>query len=152
MGRNTPHFFGAGLVEMLAEQTRTKILNQYDLNRNGVIDRAELNGRPIVIAPAPGAPVINYGSLSPGPDGVPALNSVFRVWFVRPDGKVVCDATGMNDPRVAAFDFAMQPFGWGRGYHQRDDGRMVPQGAEASTLRGIYTLAADVHLGMQAFD
>jgi hypothetical protein len=151
-GRNSTHFFGAGLVEMLGEQIRQKVLNQYDLNHNGVIDRAEVAGpRPVEIAPADGAPPIRYGDLAPGPDGVPQLNPLFRVWYLDATGKVLRDAYGLDDSRVAAFNFAVEVFGWGRGWRQVGSHR-VAQGAEAATIRGFYTAAADVHMGMQAYD
>ncbi|HEX8708640.1 MAG TPA: di-heme oxidoredictase family protein [Pyrinomonadaceae bacterium] len=153
MGRNTPHFYGAGLIEMIGEQTRRKILNLYDQNKNGVIDRAEVKTpRPVRIIPAPGLQPVDYGDLSPGADGIPRLNSIFRVWYLDARHQLVNAPKGLNDTRVAAFGFAMQPLGWGRGYRVLADGYKVSEGGEASTLRGIYTLASDVHLGLQAFD
>jgi hypothetical protein len=153
MGRNTTHFYGAGIVEMLGNQVRRMIFNAFDTNHNGVIDRAEVAGgpKPVRIQPAPDAPAIDYGDLSPGPDGVPRLNPVFRLWYLDEDGKLVKDATSLSDPRVAAFDFAMQPFGWGRGMRQVGASR-ISQGGEATTVREFYTIAADQHLGMQAHD
>jgi di-heme oxidoreductase (putative peroxidase) len=153
MGRNTTHFYGAGVVEMLGEQVRRMIFNTYDANHNGVLDRAEVEGgaKPVRIRPAPDAPAIDYGDLSPGPDGVPRLNTVFRLWYLDKDGKLIKDATSLSDPRVAAFDLAMQPFGWGRGVRRVGDS-VVSQGGEAATLREFYTVAADVHLGLQAHD
>jgi hypothetical protein len=54
LGRNTSHFYGAGLLEMIGEQVTQTILNQYDANRNGTIDRAEINSpKPVKIWPAP---------------------------------------------------------------------------------------------------
>ena len=83
MGRSSTHFFGAGLVEMLGEQIHAQILERYDTNRNGVFDRAEVTGsRPVRIEPVPGARAIDFGDLSPGPDGVPRLSSLFRVLYV----------------------------------------------------------------------
>jgi|HubBroStandDraft_3_1064219.scaffolds.fasta_scaffold00306_6 hypothetical protein len=151
-GRNSPHFFGAGLVEMLGEQIRRQVLERYDANHNGVIDRAEVAGpRPVLIAPEPGAPPIDFGDLAPGPDGVPRLNPLFRVWYLDARGRVLADAYGLDDPRVAAFNFAVEPFGWGRGWHQIGTHR-VSEGGEAATIRGFYTSAADVHMGLQAHD
>jgi di-heme oxidoreductase (putative peroxidase)/EF hand domain-containing protein len=151
MGRNTPHFFGAGIVEMLGEQIRAHALERYDLDRDGVISRAEVAGPcPVEIRPAPDAAPIDYGDLQPGPDGVPQLNSLFRVWYVDASGRIQ-DAVSFKDPRVAAFGFAVQPFGWGRGY-QEIGGARVSEGGEASTLRQFYTVAADFHMGLQAYD
>lgn len=152
-GRNTPHFYGSGLVEMLAEQTRRKIFLLYDTNGNGVIDREEVRRpSPARISPAPGTAPVDYGDLAPGADGVPQLNPIFRVWYLDAAGRVLPDAYSLNDARAASFDLAMQPFGWGRGYRSLGNGLRVTEGGEAATLRGIYTAAADVHLGMQAYD
>jgi hypothetical protein len=151
-GRNSTHFFGAGLVEMLGEQIRQTILGRYDANHNGVIDRAEVAGpRPVEISPVPGAPATSYGDLAPGPDGVPRLNSLFRVWYLDAKGNVLPDAYGLDDPRVAAFNFAVEVFGWGRGWRTIGSHR-VSQGAEAATIRAFYTGAADVHMGLQTYD
>ena len=151
-GRNTTHFYGAGLVEMLGAQVRAMIMNQYDANHNGVVDRSELGAAmPVRVQTAPDGPFVDYGDLSPGPDGVPRLNPVFRVWYLDREGRVIKTATAIDDPGVVAFDFAMQPFGWGRGYRRVAD-RMVSQGGEAATTREFYTVAADLHMGMQAYD
>jgi hypothetical protein len=152
-GRNTPHFYGAGLMEMAGAQIRQEILNAYDLNQNGLIDRDETRvSRPVKISPEPGAAPIDYGDLSPGTDGVPRLNSLFRVWYLDSDHRLLADATGFNDKRVAAFDFAVQVFGWGRGWHAITDGTQSSEGGEATTIREIFTLAANVHMGLRAFD
>lgn len=152
LGRNTTHFYGAGLVEMLGEQIRALVLAQYDANRNGVLDRAELSGsKPVRIVPAAGAEPVDYGDLAPGPDGVPRLNTLFRVWYLDAEGRILKDALGLDDPRVAAYDFAVQPFGWGRGT-RHVQGRSVSEGGESATMREFYTVAADFHMGLQADD
>ncbi len=151
-GRSTPHFFGAGLIEMLGEQIRSQILVAYDRDRDGVLSRAEVAApSPVRIRPLPEAPEIDYGDLSPGADGVPRLNPLFRVWYVDARGELLPDAVSLADPRAAGFGFAPQPFGWGRGTRLLA-GRRVAEGGEATTLRGFYTGAADVHMGLQAFD
>lgn len=152
LGRNTSHFFGAGLVEMIGAQVTRMVLNAYDRNRNGIIDRDEIRTpSPVRIAPAPGAEPIDFGDLSPGPDGVPRLNDVFRIWYVDGAGRVVPDAFTLADPRVQGFGFVMQPFGWGRG-RVAIHGLAVSQGGEAATLREFYTVASDFHMGLQAYD
>ncbi|HSF39628.1 MAG TPA: di-heme oxidoredictase family protein [Thermoanaerobaculia bacterium] len=152
VGRNSSHFYGAGLVEMIGEQIRQKIFVLYDTDRDGRFSREEVAGpRPVRIEPLPGAPAIDLGDLSPGPDGVPRLNSLFRVWYVDAQGAVVQDAYGLDDPRVAGFNVAVEVFGWGRGW-RRVGSRRVSQGGEAATIRGFFTSAADVHMGIQAHD
>lgn len=152
-GRNSPHFYGAGLVEMIGERIRAAILSAYDANGNGRIELGEVAGAsPARVRPAPGAAPIDFGDLALGPDRQPQLNPLFRLWYVDAHGRVLGDASDARDARVAAFDFVPEVFGWGRGHHVLADGRRVPQGAEAATLRGIFALAADVHMGLQAFD
>lgn len=152
LGRNTTHFFGAGLIEMIGAQTTRTVLNEFDRNRNGIIDRDEVRSPcPVRIRPTPEAESVDYGDLSPGPDGVPRLNAVFRIWYVDASGRVVPDAVSLADPRVQGFGFVMQPFGWGRG-RVLVDGHSVSQGAEAGTLREFFTVAADFHMGLQAHD
>ncbi|MEM9293944.1 MAG: di-heme oxidoredictase family protein [Acidobacteriota bacterium] len=151
-GRNSTHFYGAGLVEMISQDMRIKVLNQYDLNGNGLIERAEVKeSAPVRLSPVPGAEPIDFGNLQPGADGVPQLNTVFRLWFVDGEGQVLRDAHGFRDERVAAFGFSVQPFGWGRG-RRMIDGQSTSQGGEGTTLREFYAVASDFHMGMQAHD
>ena len=153
LGRNTPHFYGAGLVEMLCEQIRRGILAQYDRNGNGRIDRDEIiRSSRVSIAPSAGAPPVDFGQMSTGSDGVPRLNPLFRIWYLDVNGNIIPDALSMKDLRVAAFNIAPQPFGWGRGYRLHPTGERTSEGAEASTIRSIFTLAADLHMGLQAHD
>ncbi|MFW2541023.1 di-heme oxidoredictase family protein [Primorskyibacter sp. 2E107] len=153
MGRNTPHFFGAGLIEMIGEEVRRSLMARYDLNENGWIDRAEVAApAPALVAPVPGGPEVSYGDLAPDAFGVPQLNSVFRVWYVDATGRVLNEAMGLDDPAVAGFGFVMQPFGWGRGDRRLEDGRRMAQGAEASSVRQFFVAASDLHMGMEAQD
>jgi Di-haem oxidoreductase, putative peroxidase len=152
MGRNTPHFYGTGLVEMLGDQVRATVLERYDTNGNGLIERAEVaRPCPVLIRPTPDAEPIDYGDLQPGANGVPQLNTLFRVWFVDAGGKVLPEVVSFADARAAAFGFSPQPFGWGRG--RRQVGNLsVSQGGESATIREFFTVAADFHLGLQAYD
>jgi cytochrome c peroxidase len=49
-GRNTPHMFGAGLVEMIGMQLRLKALALADTNRDGWISKEEMKGKRCVIS------------------------------------------------------------------------------------------------------
>lgn len=153
MGRNTPHFYGAGLIEMIGEEVRRHLLKRYDLNRNGWIDRAEVDRpAPAIVNPTGDGAAVYYGDLSPDRFGVPQLNSVFRVWYLDVHGHVLDQATGLDDPEVAGFDFVMQPFGWGRGDRILPDGRRVAQGGEATSVRQFFVGASDLHMGLEAQD
>ena len=152
LGRNTTHFFGGGLVEMIGEQVTRAILDEFDIDGNGIIERTEaVVAGAARVQPAPTAAEIDFGTPAPDAHGVPQLNSVFRLWYVDRFGRVLPDATSLHDPDVEGFGLAMQPFGWGRG-RVSVGGRMVAQGGDATTLREFFTVAADVHMGLQAHD
>src|SRR5207248_2264652 len=105
------------------------------------IDIAEaLNGdTQAVVEAIPGQVTVDFGSVAPDEYGVPRLNNAIRIWYLDKEGNAVTRATGLHDERVAGFNFAVQPFGWGRGYSEHADGRRARQGGEASTLREIFT-------------
>lgn len=112
-GRNSPHFFGSGILEMLAWQVRQKMMQQIDTNRNNWVDASEMNGQRILVEPAPGARGIDYGASGDGDgDGWPDLDNIFRVWFVDAAGHYV-DAKSLSDEGVAGYNFILEVFGWG---------------------------------------
>ncbi|MBI5154126.1 hypothetical protein HZA57_02730 [Candidatus Poribacteria bacterium] len=139
-GRNTIHFFGGGLLEMIALQTRQKMLAIADTNQDGWIAKSEMTGQQFDVIPAADAPVVNYGS-NTVTGNQPNLNHIFRVWFVDADGHKLPAATNLDSPGVAGYNFEMIVFGWGE-----------PQNALNPTLRAFYTDPIDAHTGMQAFD
>lgn len=154
LGRNTPHIYGSGLIEMIGEQVQAQLMQSYDTNQNGFIDRVEVAGpSPAIIAPiGERTETVDYGNLAPDEHGVPQLNSVFRVWFVDARGRLLSDAHSLNDDGVAGFNFRMMPFGWGRGEIVAADGKRIPQGGEAATVRQFFANAANVHMGMELDD
>src|SRR4029079_7118417 len=84
-GRNPPHRFGGGLVEMIGLQLRLKALALADTNRDGWISRAEMGVAPRCgIADLPGGidgprQAIDYGRFDDADgDGKPDLNPVFN--------------------------------------------------------------------------
>ena len=114
LGRNSTHFFGAGIQEMIAWQVRQKMMQQIDDNRNNWVDAAEFDANPILVAPTQGAPGIDYGmSGDNNADGQPDLNNIFRVWFVDSSGLHIPEATSLDDPGVAGYNFILEVFGWG---------------------------------------
>jgi len=113
-GRNTPHFMGAGLMDMIGLQTRLKILGLGDLNRDGWLASNESQGVPILVSPTASAPAVNFGTFGdPDGDGKPNLNPVLVPYFVDANGRWLPSATSLNDANVAGYNFIMRHFGWG---------------------------------------
>lgn len=114
IGRNSTHFFGAGLQEIIAWQTRLKMMQQIDDNRNDWVDAEEMDGDAILIEPKPGAPAIDYGASGDmDADGQPDLNNIFRIWFVDENGLRLPEADSLDDPGVDGYNFILEVFGWG---------------------------------------
>lgn len=116
LGRNAPHYYGAGIVEMLALQVRTAMLQQIDRNGDGWVSarEAELAGNHVLVRTGDGGESIDYGR----PllvDGKPDLNNIFRVWYVDGQGKVVPGATRVDGQRTKGYNFEMVVWGWGQG-------------------------------------
>ena len=62
MGRNTPHYYGAGIVEMLALQIRAELLDELDEDESGWVSAAEaMNADPELEARAIGGQRIDFG-------------------------------------------------------------------------------------------
>jgi hypothetical protein len=146
-GRNTPHLFGAGLVEMLGWQLRLDLLALGDRNRDGFIGVDESRGvRAVVFNLPPGAPgrqAVDFGRFGDlDGDGQPDLNGTLHVIYVDRDGKRIPWARSLKVPGVAGYTFEVQVFGFG----QR--GRLPV----SSTLRGFAAQAFDTHAGLQAHD
>jgi hypothetical protein len=149
-GRNTPHIFGGGLVEMVGLQMRLQALALADANRDGWISFAEMKGKRCVIANlppgAPGRVEIDYGSFDDEDgDGYPDLNPVFWPIFVDSSGKRLPKATSLRSPGVAGYTIEVQPFGFGHLY--------LPFTPPVSTtLRAFSATPFDIHSGLQACD
>ncbi len=152
-GRNTPHVFGAGLLEMLGWQIRLKMLEKGDTNRNGFIDKGESENIQAVVDNLPTGDQkervgVDFGCFGDHDgDGKPDLNSVCFVWYVDKDGKRISWARSLKDDGVAGYDFEVQVFGWGHGR-----ATLAGRIPITSTLRAFTAQAADNHMGMQAFD
>ncbi|MCA9416732.1 MAG: hypothetical protein KC917_10690, partial [Candidatus Omnitrophica bacterium] len=113
-GRNSPHFFGGGLMEMIAIQNRQKMLKQMDPNQDGWIALAEMNGATIEIVPTTGADPIVFGhNGDTNGDGKPDLNRIHEFWYVDSAGKRIPSATSLNSEGVAGYNFWPVFWGWG---------------------------------------
>jgi hypothetical protein len=152
-GRNTPHVFGSGLVEMLGWQMRLQMLEKGDTNGNGFIDKGESEKVHAIVENLPTGETgehatIDFGTFGDADgDGKPDLNTVCFVWYVDKNGKRIPWARSLNDDGVAGYNFEVQVFGWGHGAATLA-GR-IPLN---STLRAFSALAADNHQGLQAYD
>jgi hypothetical protein len=150
-GRNTPHMFGAGLVEMIGLQMRLQALAQADRNRDGWISFDEAVGKRCILsnlsADIGGERIdIDYGSFEDrDSDGQPDLNAIFYLIFVDRAGRRLPQATSLRSPGVAGYTFQVQVFGFGH--------LNLPQRPPVSTtLRAFTATPFDIHSGMQACD
>jgi hypothetical protein len=150
-GRNTPHMFGGGLVEMIGLQVRLQALAIADTNRDGWISKEEMKGKRCVIWNGPSGArgdwvPIDYGSFDDEDgDGYPDLNPIFHPIFVDKYGQRIAFAKSLNSPEVAGYTFEVKVFGWGDLF--------VPFRPPTSTTLRSFTLTPfDIHSGLQAHD
>jgi hypothetical protein len=150
-GRNTPHMFGAGLVEMIGQEIRLQALAVADTNRDGWISKEEAKGKRCILTNlsdnVPGEKfVIDYGSFEDlDGDGKPDLNPLFSIIYVDKDGKRIATARDLNSPGVAGYTFEVQCFGFG---HLN----LSYRPPVSTTLRSFIATPFDIHMGLQAFD
>jgi hypothetical protein len=150
-GRNTPHMFGAGLVEMIGQQMRLQALAIADANRDGWISAEEAKGKRCILSNLPDGVEgdrieIDYGSFEDlDGDGKPDLNPLFSLIYVDKDGKRLANAKDLHSPGVAGYTFEVQCFGFGH---------LARQGNPpvSTTLRSFIATPFDIHMGLQAFD
>ncbi len=150
-GRNTPHAFGGGLVEMIGQQMRLQALHIADTNRDGWISKEEAKGkRCILYNLADGVTgervAIDYGSFDDlDGDGIPDLNPVFYPIFVDKYGNRVQGAVTLNTPGVAGYNIEVQVFAHGHLY-------CAGRPPNPTTLRSFSATPFAMHAGMQACD
>jgi hypothetical protein len=150
-GRNTPHMFGAGLVEMIGLQLRLQALALADDNRDGWISLEEAKGKRCILTNLPDGidgerVTIDYGSFEDlDGDGKPDLNPVFHPIYVDKYGKRIPYARDLNFPGVAGYTFEVQCFGFG---HLHAPFRPPV----STTIRSFTATPFDIHMGLQAFD
>ena len=113
-GRNSPHFFGGGLMEMLAIQNRQKMLKRMDPNMDGWVSLAEMDGATVEIVPASGADPLSFGHNGDmNGDGKPDLNRIHEYWYVDAAGKRIPSATSLHSEGVEGYNFWPVFWGWG---------------------------------------
>ena len=151
-GRNTPHMFGGGLVEMIGLQMRLQALAIADANRDGWISfEEEAKGKRCVLDNLPDGVdgdrvAIDFGSFDDEDgNGYPDLNPVFYPIFVDKNGQRIAFARNLKFPDVAGYTFEVQVFGFGHLY-------MPFRPPVSTTLRAFTPTPFDIHSGLQAYD
>jgi hypothetical protein len=148
-GRNTPHMFGGGLIEMIGQQIRLQAYAIADTNRDGWISKEEAKGKRLIIynlpEGMPGRVAIDLGSFEMNEAGYPDLNPIIHPQFVDKNGQRVPSAPNMKHPEVAGYQIDVQVFGWGNLY-------MPFRPPVQTTLRAFTSGPFDIHQGLQAHD
>jgi len=154
-GRNTPHYYGAGIMEMLAIQNRQRILDVVDTDGDGWVSVAEAQAAPAqtLVTSAPGGAAVDFGSgqLDGGAVGRPQLNNIFRVWYGLETPTPGGGSTIMRAPRATQIDgvtathynFEMVVWGWGQ---------RAPPAALNPTNRAFFWDPMATHTNLEAFD
>jgi len=146
-GRQTPHFYGSGVMEMLALQVRADLLSQLDKNGDGWVNAREARKAPASIGsrPAAGAAEISYGSprLDNVKTGSPSFNNIIRVWYVDQNGQHVPGASSVDLVGTFGYNFEVVVWGWGQG-----EGKS----ALNPTNRAFVWDPLNAHSGLQACD
>lgn len=145
-GRNTPHLYGAGVVEMVGFLIREQLLAQADRNGDGWISFAEARtAGPATVRPTQGN-ALDFGRFDDADgDHRPDLNPVVYVWYVDAEGERISWARRLDDADVAGYSFSVQVFG-----HGQND--RIGHGGLGDTLRSVAARALDMHSGLQAYD
>jgi hypothetical protein len=147
-GRNTPHLFGAGLLEMLGWQLRLQIMALGDQDRNGWIGVRESFGKRAILRNLPEhmpgeRRQVDFGRFGDeNGDGRPDLDPALHIVYLDREGKRIPWARSLKVPGVAGYTLDFQVFGFG---HRA----RVPI---ASTLRAFTAQPWDIHSGLQAHD
>ncbi|MBM3996563.1 MAG: hypothetical protein FJ303_20780 [Planctomycetes bacterium] len=148
-GRNTPHMFGGGLIEMIGQQIRLQAYALADTNRDGWISKEEAKGKRLIVynlpEGAPGRVAIDLGSFEEDEYGAPGLNPIIYPVYVDKNGQRVAYAKNLKHPEVAGYQIDVQVFGWGNLY-------MPFRPPVQTTLRAFTSGPFDIHSGLQAHD
>jgi hypothetical protein len=146
-GRQAPHYFGAGIAEMLALQIRAVMLQQLDRNKDGWVSSVEAQqaAANTWVVPSDGTDAIDYGNprLSQGATGSPQLNNIFRVWYVDAQGRHVPGATSVDGVMTHGYNFSLTLWGWGQG---------IGRTALNPTNRAFLWDPFKAHSGLESYD
>jgi hypothetical protein len=146
-GRNTPHLFGGGLLEMLGWQLRLQIMAQGDRDRNGWVGLKESFGRRALVHNLREGGgeryAVDFGRFGDvNGDGRPDLDQALHIIYVDAKGKRIPWARNLRVAGVAGYTLDFQVFGFG---HRA----RLPI---ASSLRAFTAQPWDIHSGLQAHD
>ncbi len=138
--RSTPHLFGAGQLDQLAQSVGIALVRRADVDNDGIISREEARG-PAMIEVGFDQSVYfgDYGDANG--DGLPDLDPAVVVWFVdsagqrRPGGS-------LRDADIVGYCLTVRAFGAGG----------TPHAATGTTLRAAIIGAFALHAGLQAHD
>ncbi len=140
IGRNTPHLFGAGLIETIGIQIRNQIMSLYDRNKNGFIDvPKESKGKRAIIR-ANFNQEVDLGALEDiDGDGIPDLNEVLLIKFVDSRGRArpfdeKGNHTNLHNDKIAGYDIAVGIFSSSESDHQFPTLRLFTAGVLQSIL------------------
>ncbi|MEM7199013.1 MAG: di-heme oxidoredictase family protein [Planctomycetota bacterium] len=146
-GRNTPHYYGGGIVEMLAIQVREELLSQLDTNGDGWVSAAESRaaGASVSATTGPRGESLDFGrpSLSRGATGTPSFNNIVRVWYVDQNGRTVAGASEVDGVSTHGYNFELIVWGWGQG---------TGRSALNPTNRAFLWDPWKAHGGLEAYD
>jgi hypothetical protein len=150
-GRNSPHLFGGGLIEMIGQHLRLEALALADENGDGWISLEEAKGKRCVVYNQPEGLggqtfAIDFGAFDDRDgDGYPDLNPAFYPIFVDKGGQRIAFANSLKYPGVAGYTIQAQVFGFAHLY--------VPfRPPSPTTLRAFSAVPFDIHAGMQSCD
>ena len=146
LGRQSPHYFGAGLMEMIAIQIRTDLLLQLDLNGDSWVDYAEAEAAPdpIFVAATPDGPLINFGSAKIDPaTNEPGLNQILKIFWGCSGLTYIPGAETYGQYGADRYSFHHTVFGWGQ---------LQPENALNPTTRTFMWDPLNAHSGIEAFD
>ncbi len=159
-GRNTPHLFGAGLMEMLGAELRLAAYRIADDNRDGWIDLVEAKDKRMLYQTLPEdarkttsgqerlllGGELDYGRFDDHDlNGVPDLNPIFYVVYVDASGNRIPWAGKLTDAGVKGYRLEVQVFG-------HSQLRVSNRPPLSGTLRAFTAGAFDIHQGLQPFD
>jgi hypothetical protein len=149
-GRNTPHMFGTGIMEMIGQQIRLQAYAIADTNRDGWISKEEAKGKRLIVYNLPeGHPdrvAIDLGSFDDElGTGFPNLNPIIWPAFVDKNGQRIAWAKGYKTAEVAGFQIEVQVYGFGTPY-------LPFRPAISTTIRAFTLTPFDIHSGLQAHD